>query len=165
MSAPVDYRTAKVYVDGTRVKQLCIVSLAAERFWHLAFHERRGPSTLRPCHVRSVEVLDVVRRSETRVNGKLVQKDMRKCTVWSNHACARTSNQLRKRAQQHAKGEKTQTAIFPSTTSARTCTRYLSSELSSESSHLTVEATFGFLHMLRVRLVHNLKVVLGLSPV
>ena len=120
MSAPVDYRTAKLYVDGTRVKQLCIVSLAAERFWHLAFHERRGLSTLRPCHVRSVEVLDVVRKRETRVNGKLVQKDIRKRTVWSRHACARTSSQLRKRAQQHAKGEKTQTSVFPLRTSART---------------------------------------------
>ena len=43
--------------------------------------------------------------------------------------------------------------------------RYLSSELSSESSQLTVEATVGVLHMLRVRPAHNLKVVLGLSPV
>ena len=85
--------------------------------------------------------------------------------LWSHHASAQTSNQLRKRAQQHAKGEKTQTAILPSRTSARTCTRYLASELSSESFHLTVEATFGFLHMLRVMPVHNLKVVLGLSPV
>ena len=115
--------------------------------------------------MRSVEVLDVVRMREPRVNGKLVQKDIRKCTVWSRHACARTSNQLRKRAQQHAKGEKTQTSVFPLRTSARTCTRYLSSELSSESSHFTVEATFGFLHMLRVRPARNLKVVLGLSPV
>ena len=43
--------------------------------------------------------------------------------------------------------------------------RYLSSELSSESSQLTVEATSGVLHMLRVRTARNLKVVLGLSPV
>ena len=83
---------------------------------------------------------------------------------WSHHASAQTSNQLRKPAQKHAQGEKTQTVIFPSRTSALTCTRYLLSELSSESSHFTVEVTFGFLHMLRVRPVHNLKVVLGLSP-
>ena len=43
--------------------------------------------------------------------------------------------------------------------------RYLSSELSSESSQLTIEATSGVPHMLRVRIVHNLKVVLGLSLV
>ena len=44
------------------MKQLLVVSLGAERFWRLAFHERRGMSSLDWSDVRTVEVRGVVRK-------------------------------------------------------------------------------------------------------
>ena len=59
--APLDFRDVKLYVDGERVQQLFVVSLAAERFWWLAFHERRGMNALDWSDVQSVEVRSVLR--------------------------------------------------------------------------------------------------------
>ena len=59
--APLDFRDVKLYVDGERVQQLFVVSLAAERFWWLAFHERRGMNALGWSDVQSVEVRSVLR--------------------------------------------------------------------------------------------------------
>ena len=58
---PLDFRKAKLFVDGARVTQLLVVSLAAERFWWLAFHERRGMNALDWSDVQSVEVRSVLR--------------------------------------------------------------------------------------------------------
>ena len=57
---PLDFRKAKLFVDGARVTQLLVVSLAAERFWWLAFHERRGMNVLDWSAVQSVEVRSVL---------------------------------------------------------------------------------------------------------
>ena len=57
----VDYREVALYVDNVRVKQLFVLSLAAERFWRLAFHDARGMAGLRPHHVERVEVRNAYR--------------------------------------------------------------------------------------------------------
>jgi uncharacterized protein YktB (UPF0637 family) len=49
--APLDFREVKLFVDGERVKQLLVVSLAAERFWWLALHERRGMNAFVDTHL------------------------------------------------------------------------------------------------------------------
>lgn len=59
--APLDFRDVKLFVDGERVKQLFVVSLAAERYWWLAFHQRRGLNALKWSDVQSVEVRSVLR--------------------------------------------------------------------------------------------------------
>ena len=59
--APLDFRDVRLFVDGERVKQLFVVSLAAERFWWLAFRERRGMNALDWSDVQSVEVRSVLR--------------------------------------------------------------------------------------------------------
>ena len=38
----VDFREVELFINKERVNQLCVVGVAAERFWELAFHERRG---------------------------------------------------------------------------------------------------------------------------
>ena len=63
-NAMVDYRQAQLSVNGEDVKQLCVVSVAAERFWHEAFHQRRGLSSLQWSDVTSVNLLDVVRKDD-----------------------------------------------------------------------------------------------------
>ena len=62
VSTMVNYREVQLFVDGEEVKQLCVVSLAAERFWHEAFHKRRGLSSLQWSDVVSVDLLDAVRK-------------------------------------------------------------------------------------------------------
>ena len=52
----MDYRACAVQLNGYRVKQLCVVSLAAERFWFLAFRDRRGMGSLAWGDVASVEL-------------------------------------------------------------------------------------------------------------
>jgi hypothetical protein len=70
----VNYREVGLSVNGFEVKQLCVVGLAAERFWHEAFHQRRGLSSLRWSDVTSVDLLDVVRKDDagrSRKHGRL----------------------------------------------------------------------------------------------
>lgn len=58
---PLDFRKVSLFVGGYRVKQLFVVSLGAERFWKLAFHDRRGLGSLTWSDVQTVEVRDVIR--------------------------------------------------------------------------------------------------------
>ena len=46
----MDYRREELKVGKYRVKQLTVVGVAAESFWSLAFHERRGLSNLPQNH-------------------------------------------------------------------------------------------------------------------
>ena len=50
----MDYRACAVQLKSYRVKQLCVVSLAAERFWLLALRDRRGMGSLAWGDVASV---------------------------------------------------------------------------------------------------------------
>ena len=59
---PLHFWDVRLFVDGFRVKQLFVVSLAAEELWRLAFHERRGVDTLKWTDVQTVEVRRVVRK-------------------------------------------------------------------------------------------------------
>ena len=70
----VNYREVLLFVNSEVVKQLCVVGLAAERFWHEAFHQWRGLSSLRWSDVTSVNLLDVVRKDDagrSRKHGRL----------------------------------------------------------------------------------------------
>ena len=58
--SPIDFRSTRLFVDGHRVKQLLVVSLAAERFWRLAFHERHGLNGLTWNDVPTIQVRNVV---------------------------------------------------------------------------------------------------------
>ena len=44
--------------NGEEVKQLCVVGVATERFWHEAFHQLRGLSNPQWSDVASVNLLD-----------------------------------------------------------------------------------------------------------
>ena len=57
----MDYRAICLYVGKYRVNQLTVVGLAAESFWRLAFHERRGIAALVWSDVKTIQVRDVVR--------------------------------------------------------------------------------------------------------
>ena len=59
--APLSYFDVRLFVAGYRVKQLFVVSLGAERFWRLAFHDRRGMDDLKWSDVKTVQVRDVCR--------------------------------------------------------------------------------------------------------
>lgn len=61
MPPPLNYRDAKLYVGGYRVKQLFVVSLAAEKFWRRGIHDHRGMNAQVWSDVVSVEARDVVR--------------------------------------------------------------------------------------------------------
>ena len=37
--SPIDFRAKRLFVDGYRAKHMLVVSLAAKRFWRLAFHD------------------------------------------------------------------------------------------------------------------------------
>jgi hypothetical protein len=56
----MDYRTERLFLGKHRVKQLCVVGVAAERFWELAFRRRRGMSSLVSSDVATVELRGVV---------------------------------------------------------------------------------------------------------
>ena len=58
----MDYRREKLYVNKYRVKQPCVVGKAAESFWPLASHKRRGMSSLVWSNVVTMELGDVVLR-------------------------------------------------------------------------------------------------------
>ena len=62
--AMVNYREVPLFVNGEEVMQLCVVGVAAERFWHEAFHQRRGLSSLQWSDVTSVNLVDVVRKDD-----------------------------------------------------------------------------------------------------
>ena len=64
----MDYRAERLFLGKHRVKQLCVVGVAAERFWELAFRKRRGMSSLAPSDVATVELRGVV------VNGRKKNK-------------------------------------------------------------------------------------------
>ena len=59
---PLSYFDASLFVGRYRVKQLFVVSLGAERFWRLAFHDRRGIDSLTWSDVQAVDVRDVCRK-------------------------------------------------------------------------------------------------------
>lgn len=58
---PLSYFDVRLFVGGYRVKQLLVVSLGAERYWRLAFHDRRGMHSLKWSDVQTVQVRDVCR--------------------------------------------------------------------------------------------------------
>lgn len=61
-----DYRVQKLFVNGYRLKQLGVVSLAAEAFWTLAFKKRRGMGTLTGDCVTTVVFHNVVKDGRKR---------------------------------------------------------------------------------------------------
>ena len=73
--APLKYRDVKLYVNGYRVKQLFVVSLAAEKLWKLAFHDGRGLNSVRCTDVKTVVARNVVRVTGV---GRAKKKNLRK---------------------------------------------------------------------------------------
>ena len=61
----MDFRKDHLEIDNARVKQLCVIGVAAERFWDLAFHQRRGLSSCAWSDVTSVNLWDVTRKTLT----------------------------------------------------------------------------------------------------
>ena len=57
----MDFRSVILHVGSERVKQLCVVGVAVEYFWKLAFHGRRGLNSLVWSDVPSATLRDVVR--------------------------------------------------------------------------------------------------------
>lgn len=70
---PLTYRLLKLYVDGHRIKQLFVVSLAVEKLWKLAFHDKRGLNSLRCGDIKTV-----VARNVIQITGADHSKDWRK---------------------------------------------------------------------------------------
>ena len=60
----MDFRKDHLEINNARVKQLCVIGVAAERFWDLAFHQRRGLGSCVWSDVTSVTLWDV--RKKTR---------------------------------------------------------------------------------------------------
>jgi hypothetical protein len=60
----MDFRASKLYLNGVRVNQLTVVGVAVERFWWLAFHERRGVSNLVWNDVTKVELRNARRTKD-----------------------------------------------------------------------------------------------------
>ena len=56
----MDFRAERLFLNKYRVKQLCVVGKAAESFWSLAFHKRRGMNSLVCSDVTTVELWGVV---------------------------------------------------------------------------------------------------------
>jgi hypothetical protein len=56
----MDFRTERLFLNRYRVKQLCVVSKAAESFWSFAFHKRRGMSSLVWIDATTVKLWGVV---------------------------------------------------------------------------------------------------------
>ena len=61
----LDFRRDHVVLKNERVKQLCVVGLAAEQFWDIAFHQRRGLSSCVWSDVTSVTLWDVMKKTLT----------------------------------------------------------------------------------------------------
>ena len=58
----LNFRDEQLYINGERVNQLCVVGVAAERFWELAFCDGRGLGSLVWTDVTSVKLWDVTKK-------------------------------------------------------------------------------------------------------
>ena len=58
----LDFRAVQLYINNERMNQLCLVGKAAERFWDLAIHQRRGLGSCVWSDVTSVELWDVTKK-------------------------------------------------------------------------------------------------------
>ena len=59
----MDFRRVHLEINDERVKQLCVISVAAERFWDIAFHQRRGLNSCVWSDVTSVTLWGVMRKT------------------------------------------------------------------------------------------------------
>ena len=62
----LDYKEQKIYLNGYVVGPLTIIGLAAELFWRLAVHDRRGFNALTWTNVQAVEIRNAVVNERSR---------------------------------------------------------------------------------------------------